>query len=110
MYVWFQPSLFPENEFSHVFPRPLGGGIIIGGVRLDNDHDEVLDPSRTERIKQRACQLCPELGRPEDVQVISQNVGLRRKFSPMVSCEVITPFRFCTDAPINSESSWRRPC
>lgn len=80
MYVWSQPSLFPENEFSHVFPRPLGGGIIIGGVRLDDDHDETLDPARTERIKQRACQLCPDLGRPDDLQVISQNVGLRRKY------------------------------
>jgi len=83
MYVWTQPSLFPENEFSHVFPRPLGGGIIIGGVRLDGELNETLDASRTERIKQRACQLCPELGRPEDLQVISQNVGLRRKFSPI---------------------------
>lgn len=83
MYVWAQPSIFPENEFSHVFPRPLGGGIIIGGVRLDNEHGEVLDQRRTERIKQKACQLCPELGRPEDLQVISQNTGLRRKY-PLV--------------------------
>jgi D-amino-acid oxidase len=87
MHVWFQPALFPENEFAHVFPRPLGGGIIIGGVRLDNDHDEVLDASRTERIKQRACQLCPELGRPEELQVISQNVGLRRKLNPAIFCD-----------------------
>jgi D-amino-acid oxidase len=28
----------------------------------------------------RCCELCPELGRPEDLQVISKNVGLRREY------------------------------
>lgn len=28
-------------------------------------------------IMQRCCDLCPELGKPEDLQVISHNVGLR---------------------------------
>lgn len=27
----------------------------------------------------RCCELCPELGRPEDLQIISKNIGLRRK-------------------------------
>jgi hypothetical protein len=79
MSVWTQPSIFPPGEFSHVFPRPLGGGVIIGGVRLDNDWDGSFDESRVERIKQRACQLAPELGKPEDLQIVRNNIGLRRK-------------------------------
>ncbi|RAO68313.1 uncharacterized protein BHQ10_004325 [Talaromyces amestolkiae] len=77
MSVWTQPSIFPPGEFSHVFPRPLGGGVIIGGVRLDNDWDGSFDESRVERIKQRACQLAPELGKPDDLQVVRHNIGLR---------------------------------
>lgn len=89
MSVWTQPSIFPPGEFSHVFPRPLGGGVIIGGVRLDNDWDGSFDESRVERIKQRACQLAPELGKPEDLQVVRHNIGLRRKsISPLTNNEL----------------------
>lgn len=80
MYIWIQPSLFGADEFSHVFPRPHGGGIIIGGVRLNNEWDDSFDHSLTDRMKQRAYQLCPELGKPEDLQVVRCNVGLRRKY------------------------------
>lgn len=90
MSVWTQASIFPPGEFSHVFPRPLGGGVIIGGVRLDNDWDGSFDESRVERIKQRACQLAPELGKPDDLQVVRHNIGLRRKFtSPLTITSVI---------------------
>lgn len=67
------------NEFAHVFPRPLGGGIIIGGTRRDNDWTSEPDLQLAERIKERCCALAPELGKTEDLQVISHNVGLRRK-------------------------------
>ena len=80
MYIWVQPSVFGPDEFSHVFPRPLGGGIIIGGVRLNDNWDPSFDISLTDRIKERACQLCRELGNPEDLQVVQNNVGLRRKY------------------------------
>ncbi|KAH8703488.1 putative D-amino acid oxidase [Talaromyces proteolyticus] len=77
MAIWTQPSLFGPNEFAHVFPRPLGGGVIIGGMSIQDRWDETYDPSLAERTKQRACQLCPELGKPEDLQIIRHNVGLR---------------------------------
>ncbi|KAL1863815.1 hypothetical protein Plec18170_000655 [Paecilomyces lecythidis] len=88
MYIW-DSSKFGNNEFSHVFPRPLGGGIIIGGVKIDNDWNDKPDMARAERIKERACQLCPELGRPDQLQVISHNVGLRpaRKGGARVEAE-----------------------
>jgi hypothetical protein len=72
-------SKWPKGEFAHVFPRPLGGGVIIGGVRRDHDWTAEPDMQLAERIKQRACELEPELGRPEDLKVVSYNVGLRRK-------------------------------
>ncbi|EHY57422.1 hypothetical protein HRR83_002908 [Exophiala dermatitidis] len=87
MYV--QTSAAWDNEFAHVFPRPLGGGVIIGGVRRDNDWTAEPDLELAERIKQRCCALAPELGRPEDLQVISHNVGLRpsRKGGARLSLE-----------------------
>lgn len=80
MYLCEEPSRFGPNEFAHVLQRPLGGGVIIGGVRLVDDWDASFDLARAERIKQRACRLCPELGRPEDLQVIRHLIGLRREF------------------------------
>ncbi|KAK5407974.1 hypothetical protein LTR06_007717 [Exophiala xenobiotica] len=70
-------AAWPAGEFAHVFPRPLGGGVIIGGVRRDNDWTAEPDMKLAERIKQRCCALAPELGKPEDLQVLSHNVGLR---------------------------------
>jgi D-amino-acid oxidase len=32
-------------------------------------------------IMKRCSELCPELGRPEDLQVIGRNIGLRRGFT-----------------------------
>ncbi len=78
-------SKWAPGEFSHVFPRPLGGGVIIGGVRRDHDWTAEPDIPLTERIKQRACELEPGLGRPEDLKVVSINVGLRRKKLPLHS-------------------------
>lgn len=78
MYI-YASSRWENGEFAHVFPRPLGGGVIIGGVRRDHDWTAEPDMELAERIKQRCCELAPELGRPEDLQVISHNVGLRRK-------------------------------
>lgn len=69
------------NEFAHVFPRPLGGGVIIGGTRRDDDWTAEPDMQLADRIKQRCCQIAPELGRPEDLLVVSHNVGLRRKLN-----------------------------
>jgi D-amino-acid oxidase len=73
-----------NDEFTHIFPRPLGGGIIIGGVRLHHDYNEEPDMDLAERIKKRACDLCPELGTPESLEVIRHNVGFRRWFINLI--------------------------
>lgn len=83
-YTWHQPSRFGPHEFSHIFPRPLGAGVIIGGVRLGRDADPTPDMALAARIKQRACELCPQLGKPDEVQVIRHNVGFRREFLPFM--------------------------
>jgi D-amino-acid oxidase len=65
---------------AYVFPRPLGGGVILGGSRDDNNWSDEWDEKLGKEIMERCCALAPELGRPEDLQVISKNIGLRRKF------------------------------
>ena len=54
--------------------------MILGGSREDNNWSDVWDEELGQKILQRCCALCPELGKPEDLQVISKNIGLRRKF------------------------------
>lgn len=65
---------------AYVFPRPLQGGVILGGSRDDNNWSDEWDEKLGKEIMQRCCALCPELGRAEDLQVISRNIGLRREF------------------------------
>ncbi|KAG9188078.1 hypothetical protein G6011_02001 [Alternaria panax] len=74
---------------TYVFSRPLGGGVILGGSRQDNDWSEEWDEELGQDIMKRCCELCPELGKPEDLQVIARNVGLRpsRKGGPRIETE-----------------------
>jgi glycine/D-amino acid oxidase-like deaminating enzyme len=65
-------------EYAHVYPRPLGGGVIIGGTRRDYDNSDTVDYALVDQIKRRACDICPELGKPEDLKIIKHNVGIRR--------------------------------
>lgn len=64
---------------AYVFPRPNGGGVILGGCRQDGNWDPEVDMDLAKEIMKRCCNVCPELGKPEDLQVISYNVGLRRE-------------------------------
>jgi D-amino-acid oxidase len=64
---------------AYVFPRPLGGGVILGGSRQENNWSDEWDENLGNDIMKRCCELCPELGRPEDLKVISKNIGLRRE-------------------------------
>ncbi|KAF2127939.1 D-amino-acid oxidase-like protein [Dothidotthia symphoricarpi CBS 119687] len=74
---------------TYIFPRPLGGGVILGGSRGDNDWSGEWDEELGQDILRRCCALCPELGKPEDLQVIAQNIGLRpsRKGGPRIEAE-----------------------
>lgn len=64
---------------TYVFPRTLGGGVILGGSRQDNDWSAEWDSELEAQILSRACALAPELGRPADLQIIARNIGLRRE-------------------------------
>jgi glycine/D-amino acid oxidase-like deaminating enzyme len=65
-------------EATYIFPRPLGGGIILGGTRQEGDWNGEVVMEIAKDIMQRSYELCPQLGKPEEMQVISHNVGLRR--------------------------------
>ncbi len=68
-----------DRTVAYVFPRPLGGGVILGGSRDDGNWSDEWDEALGKDIMKRCCALCPELGKPEDLQIISKNIGLRRK-------------------------------
>jgi hypothetical protein len=53
--------------------------VILGGCRQEGNWDGKVDLEFAEDIKRRCCALCPELGKPEELQVVSHGVGLRRE-------------------------------
>lgn len=65
---------------TYVFPRTLGGGVILGGSRQDDDWSNEWDSELESQILERSCKLAPELGKPEDLQIIARNIGLRREY------------------------------
>ncbi|KAH8722239.1 hypothetical protein BGZ61DRAFT_347861, partial [Ilyonectria robusta] len=65
------------SNSTHVFPRGRDGGVILGGCRFNGDWSENFDPEIGEGIKKRCCALVPELGKPEDLRILKQGVGLR---------------------------------
>ncbi|KAF2627503.1 nucleotide-binding domain-containing protein [Macroventuria anomochaeta] len=69
---------------TYVFPRTLGGGVILGGSRQDNDWSNEWDSELEAQILERSCKLAPELGKPEDLQIIARNIGLRREYRCML--------------------------
>jgi D-amino-acid oxidase len=78
--MYFRSPARIDPTTTYVFPRPNGGGVILGGSRQDNNWAADVDMNLGEDIMRRCCELCPELGKPEDLQVISHNVGLRREY------------------------------
>jgi D-amino-acid oxidase len=77
--MYFRSPQRVNKDTTYVFPRNPGGGVILGGCRFDNEWNGEVDLSLAEDIKRRCCALAPELGKPEDLKVISHSVGLRRK-------------------------------
>ncbi|KAH6642863.1 hypothetical protein C7974DRAFT_302514 [Boeremia exigua] len=74
---------------TYVFPRTLGGGVILGGSREDNNWSNEWDSELEAQILESACKLAPELGKPENLQIIARNIGLRpsRKGGPRIEIE-----------------------
>ncbi|KAG9595462.1 putative D-amino acid oxidase, partial [Aureobasidium melanogenum] len=75
--MYFRSPQRVNKDTTYVFPRGPHNGVVLGGVRLDNDWSGEVDLEFAEDIKRRCCALAPELGRPEDLKVIYHGVGLR---------------------------------
>jgi len=78
--MYFRSPQRVNKDTTYIFPRNPGGGVILGGCRVDNDWSGEVNMDFAEDIKKRCCALAQELGRPEDLKVIQHGVGLRRKF------------------------------
>ncbi|KNG48846.1 d-amino acid [Stemphylium lycopersici] len=110
--MYFRSPARIDPSTTYVFPRPLGGGVILGGSRQDGDWSADWDEELGQDIMRRCCELCPELGRPEDLQVIGRNVGLRptRKGGVRIETEVgkwAVPVVHCYGhAGAGYQSSW----
>lgn len=87
--MYFRSPARVDNDTTYIFQRPLGGGIVLGGCREDNNWNGEVDEEFAKKIMQRCCALAPELGRPEDLKVIRHGVGLRpsRKGGPRMEVE-----------------------
>lgn len=81
--MYFRSGQRLATDNTHVFPRGKDGGVILGGCRIDRTWDDRFDPEIGESIKRRCCALVPELGKPEDLKIIKQGVGFRRRSSSL---------------------------
>ncbi|KAG7115447.1 D-amino-acid oxidase like protein [Verticillium longisporum] len=88
--MYFRSPRRVDNDTTYVFQRPMAGGVVLGGCRQDGNWSGEVDEALAEDIMRRCCALAPELGRPEDLKIIRQGVGLRpgRKGGPRVEIEV----------------------
>ncbi|PSN66642.1 FAD dependent oxidoreductase [Corynespora cassiicola Philippines] len=87
--MYFRSPARVNPKTNYVFPRALGGGVVLGGSRQDGDWRAEPDMQLAEEIVEECCRLAPELGKPEELQIISHNVGLRpsRKGGPRIELE-----------------------
>ncbi|KEQ90822.1 hypothetical protein AUEXF2481DRAFT_9098 [Aureobasidium subglaciale EXF-2481] len=87
--MYFRSPQRVNKDTTYVFPRGPHNGVVLGGIRLDNDWSGEVDIELAEDIKQRCCALAPELGKPEDLKVLYHGVGLRpsRKGGPRLERE-----------------------
>ncbi|KAG5655305.1 hypothetical protein KAF25_010457 [Fusarium avenaceum] len=71
---------------THVFPRGKDA-VVLGGCKFNGDWSPEFDEAVGEEIKRRCCALVPELGKPEDLEVIEEGVGLRLVMPDQASTE-----------------------
>jgi D-amino-acid oxidase len=77
--MYFRSPRRTDSDTTYIFPRGASRGVILGGCRVDHCWDGSVDLELAEDIKRRCVDLCPELGKSEELKVISYGVGLRRK-------------------------------
>jgi hypothetical protein len=87
--MYFRSPQRVNKDTTYVFPRLPGGGVILGGCRVDNVWNGDVDLEFAEDIKKRCCALAPELGKPEDLKVLAHGVGLRRRFHSPKFVEIV---------------------
>ena len=77
--MYFRSPMRTHKDTTYVFPRGEHSGVVLGGCRLDGVWEGEPSMELAEDIKRRCCDLCPELGQPEDLKVLKHGLGLRRK-------------------------------
>lgn len=89
--MYFRSPARTHSDTTYVFPRGDNRGVILGGCRIDGVWEGKVEEERAEDIKRRCCELCPALGKPEDLKVIKHGLGLRpsRKGGARIQKEVI---------------------
>jgi hypothetical protein len=88
----FTPTLSSKNSgITYIIPRTSDGSVLLGGTAEEGVWDTSLDASTASGILERCAQLVPAVKDPEQVHILSHNVGLRpaRKGGPRVENEWI---------------------
>lgn len=71
-----------SNEWTFCIPRPLDGGMILGGTKQPYETDEAPRPEDTKALIERGSKLFPELMKTDDkgrkyFDIVRVNVGFR---------------------------------
>ncbi|EEB07410.1 D-amino acid oxidase [Schizosaccharomyces japonicus yFS275] len=87
-------SLDTDTSITYIIPRPMDGGVILGGYLQRGNWDAEAKPEETQSILERAYALMPELTHGEGVKAFkirSVGVGLRpsRKGGARVELDVV---------------------
>ncbi|VEU23546.1 DEKNAAC104534 [Brettanomyces naardenensis] len=81
-----------NGEWSFVIPRPLDGGIIVGGTKVENDENSEPNPLETAHLIKNAHDRFPDLlidGRSFDIRKISVGFRPARKGGVKIATQTV---------------------